>query len=290
MAVVVVAAGCGQIESQPWDKNHDGLVGQCEGLDRFFCGIRNNCRVEERACLAICQSDGHGGCLPCAADFECVPKGPNCGALNAQQCNNDPRCEIVGAASSAATDNAGFKAAPPYPTEPQTICVERPSCALVPINSCASISLCEVQSVTVCSGSAGAPVPEDSSSDKALAPPIGGCTTTQICVNKAPATCESRSVSTCTADPECELVSGPVCEIACVQGSSCPPCATPSQTCATRHVVDTCQGRPDNQCTQANGCQLESAVCTAECKDDGHGGCAPCFAASRCIPLTFGPK
>ncbi len=296
--VAVVGAGCGQVQGLPWDKNHDGIVAQCEGLDRFFCGLTPNCQGQELACLAICLDDGKGGCLPCPSDFECVPKQPiACSQLSNQQCTNDPRCELF-------TVQTGSNIRIPE-DQPLNIthCREKQSgCGAVPVNSCASIPGCEVQQVTVCSGSAGA------QEDRAIAPPIcaqdarpsdpalapaqdagtpcnDGCTSVSICVNKPViSTCEQRDVASCTQRPECELVNGPVCEIACIQGSSCPPCATPAPTCATK-TKNHCQNLLTNECSASVGCKLESPVCTAECRDDGKGGCAPCFAAQICVPL-----
>jgi hypothetical protein len=54
MMVSVVAAGCGGVLGDtPWDKNHDGLVGECEGLNRAACAAAARCHVEELACIAL---------------------------------------------------------------------------------------------------------------------------------------------------------------------------------------------------------------------------------------------
>jgi len=248
MSLVVVAAGCG-VESKAWDKNHDGLVAQCEGIDRFFCELTPGCQGQELACLAICQDDGKGGCLPCPSDFQCVPK----------------------------------------PNQP-------PSCAIVPINSCASIPACEVQTVTVCSAEAGlkSPSNETDPSEPPSADCIGpggggggGCTSTQVCVNKVAPGCESTPVSSCTANPSCQLEYGAVCEVACMPGSTCPPCATPQARCVTRPST-TCELRSIDQCTASPGCMIESSYCSLVCEDDGKGGCLPCPGTSRCVSVVGG--
>jgi hypothetical protein len=242
MAVVAVAAGCsGGIGSQTWDKNHDGLVSQCEGLDQFFCGITPGCEGQAVACIAICVDDGKGGCgSPCGDGFQCVPKP------------------------------------------------SQPSCALVPINSCASIPACEVQTVTSCEGSSGGGHTE--ARDLAAPPSVGcggGCTSTQVCVNKQNSqSCEATAVDVCTSNPACELQSGPVCLIYCAPGAECPPCATPKQTCVTRTVVNSCENRSLATCTSDVGCMVESYACPAVCEDDGKGGCLPCPGQpSRCVPI-----
>lgn len=309
--VAVVGAGCGQVAGLPWDKNHDGIVAQCEGLDRFFCGITPNCQGQELACLAICVDDGKGGCKDlCGDGFQCVPIQPiACFQLSNSQCVNDPRCELF-------TVQTGSNARAPEGDVPANLtrCRERQTgCESVALNSCAAIPGCHVQQVTVCSGSAGA---QQAESDKAIAPPIcatdtrpsedfaappapdagaptdagspcgGGCTTFSICTS-APIVnaCEQSSVATCTQLPECELVNGPVCKVFCAPGTHCPPCASPALVCALKTKPNTCQNLSPNLCTASAGCRLETAVCAAVCEDDGHGGCKPCPVGQVCVPL-----
>jgi hypothetical protein len=287
MSMVVVASGCGGIESIAWDKNHDGLISQCEGIDRLFCGLTPGCEGQELACLAICQDDGHGGCVPCPDSFQCVPKAPvACANLNAQQCSADPRCiadAVVCTLECRDDGNGGCLPCNGVPT-----CRDRnpsASCALVPINSCASIPACEVQTQTICAADHG-----ETDGRKPNTPPEqgcgGGCTTTQFCVNKPVQTCESTPVSSCLSNPSCQIESGNVCDVACQPGSPCPPCATPQPYCTTR-PAPSCSNLPLAQCTSAVGCTIESYACADVCLPDGNGGCKPCdVPPPHCVPLT----
>lgn len=240
MSVLVLAGCAGGIGSQPWDKNHDGLVGQCEGLERLFCDMTPGCEGRSVACLAVCVDDGHGGCTnPCGDGFQCVPKTqPACQELNAQQCGSDPRCEATPpqyCSLVCADDGKGGC----LPCNGGPVCHDRPStpsCALVPLNSCAAIPACEVQTVTVCKGFSGVGVPVESGTKPELGCDDGNanaCTSTQVCVNKTAKSCEETAADSCTSKPGCELQSGPVCEIACLTDAPCPPCAQPSLRCVS---------------------------------------------------------
>ena len=288
-SLVVLAAGCG-IESKAWDKNHDGLVMQCEGLDRVFCSLTPGCEAREVACLAVCQDDGKGGCTnPCPNDFQCVPKAPvACSTLNAQQCSADPRCISDSVVCGAVCRDDGKGGCLPCGG---SVCRDRdptPSCALVPLNSCASIPACEVRIETVCTAT-GHDLPLNGNSNEPTAGCGGGgsCISTEVCVNKPVQTCETTGVASCTANPSCELANGPVCEVACSPNAPCPPCATPAVRCVTREALS-CESRSLVECTSKAGCMVEAYACPAICEDDGKGGCKPCNAPpSHCVSLPF---
>ena len=291
MAIVVLAAGCGENATQAWDKNHDGLVSQCEGLGQVACSVTPGCEGQNLACAAICQDDGKGGCLPCPKNFQCVPKpAPACKDLNPQQCASDPRCV---ADNISTTQNnqictlecrddgkGGCVPCNSVPTCRDRAPVPQTQCGQLPIGSCAIVPACTVQTMTVCTANATPP-----SAGCFGGGGGGGCSTTQICVNKQAPLCDSTPISTCTANPSCKLELGPVCEIACQPGTNCPPCATGQQRCVTR--ATTCDSRSLAECTSAVGCTIETSVCAAICQPDGKGGCLPCVGQSRCIPLAL---
>jgi hypothetical protein len=228
----------------------------------------------------ICRDDGQGGCLPCD-DFQCVPAQPDCTSLNAQQCQADPRC-VVTLALGACPPNAfcDTSAVPVCQNKPPN---PNPDCSLIPVGACALVPACEVQDLTVCSVTHAAGQEDDAAPKCGVLPP-GGCTTTQICTNKAPVACEDLAADACTANPNCELQNGPVCEIACLPNQPCPPCATPTPICVTR--PSHCETKPVDQCATEDGCMVETFACPAICEDDGNGGCLPCNAPpARCVDL-----
>ena len=281
MAFVAVAvAGCGEKGLHAWDENHDGLIAQCEGLNRVACGVTPGCQGQELACILICRDDGKGGCLPCD-DFQCIPQTqPSCESLTAHQCANDPRCVVSLATSPGACPPNAF-----CETSAVSVCQTKPpstpDCALIPVGVCSLVPACEVQDITVCS------VEPDHGigNQKPTAGCFPSCTTTQICAARTTASCEGRPPAACTADPKCELQTGPVCEIACLPGQACPPCATPTQLCVTK--PSHCESRSIDQCLPADGCQVEAFACLAICEDDGNGGCLPCDAPPpRCVAMT----
>lgn len=49
--------------------------------------------------------------------------------------------------------------------------------------------------------------------------------------------------------------------------------------------LTTCDGLGRTDCQARSNCAVEELDCTAECRDDGHGGCLPCDAF-RCVPNT----
>jgi len=49
-------------------------VDVCAGRDPNTCEVDGRCVIQAWACAAVCQDDGHGGCLPCTAPPpQCVP-------------------------------------------------------------------------------------------------------------------------------------------------------------------------------------------------------------------------
>ncbi len=99
---------------------------------------------------------------------------------------------------------------------------------------------------------------------------------------------EDLAPDACTANPSCELQTGPVCAIACLPGQPCPECATPKQLCVTKPTH--CETRSIDQCLPADGCQVEQFACLAICEDDGNGGCLPCNAPPpRCVAMAAQP-
>jgi len=75
----------------------DQPVASCFGLDEATCSTRTDCSYQAMACPAVCLDDGHGGCLPCPMEYECVPSAPPspCLGLDLATCSTDSRCEVV---------------------------------------------------------------------------------------------------------------------------------------------------------------------------------------------------
>ncbi len=258
--MVAAACGGGLPGDKPWDKNKDGLVGQCEGLNQGACAATSGCRGEELACLAICQSDGNGGCLPCDA-FQCVPTTPSlppsCESRDVASCSADPRCELItndsGLRVEAPTDcvavcidkgDGGCESACSTPPPAQQFCVTKQvsGCEVLPASLCSFVSACQLQTVTVCEGSFG---PIDAGSPNAKPetqapgvpqqdPPTGGCgtgggcTSYQVCgprYGKAPTPIPAPA-------PDCGAISSPSqANCSAVPGcmlSECAPCDAPA--------------------------------------------------------------
>lgn len=284
-SIVVLAAGC--TGSQAWDKNRDGLVGACEGLNRIACELSPGCKGQSLACIAVCVDDGKGGCgSPCPDDFACVPKAqPRCEDLNPHQCSSDKRCVVSTAVCVAICLDDGSGGCKPCPA---TVCMPRepepqpqPACGLIPIGVCPLVPACHVETQTACTASAGGTGHSEPGAPEAGCG--GGCTSTQLCVNTVPVNCESIAVASCTANPSCEVEYGGVCEIACLPGSACPPCATPTARCVARHTPS-CEELSVIECGSRPTCRVESYACPAVCEDDGKGGCKPCnVPAPHCM-------
>lgn len=76
----------------------------CESLPVDACLAQPGCALQELAwaCLAVCEDDGHGGCLPCPtppdAELRCVtvpPPTPVCETRSADECTAMPGCALI---------------------------------------------------------------------------------------------------------------------------------------------------------------------------------------------------
>lgn len=232
---VVVLAGCGEKGLHTWDKNRDGLVAACEGLNRLACDVTPGCHGVELACLAICRSDGQGGCLPCD-DFQCLPNttppppkpnGPECALLPVGVCAFVPACEVkditVCTVNHAAEDTkGGCGLVDPGGCTTTQICAQRVghSCEGTPAASCLSNPACELQNGPVC---------EVACLPGSACPPCA--TPSPICVTKSVG-CEARSIDQCASEAGC-MVESFACLAICEDDGNggCLPCAAPPSRC-----------------------------------------------------------
>jgi len=75
--MLLAAFGCGRPVAKPWDKNHDGAVGPCEGLVQDDCAATPGCSFDEPfTCPQVCQDPGDGGCVTVCGVQECHPVRP----------------------------------------------------------------------------------------------------------------------------------------------------------------------------------------------------------------------
>ena len=108
----------------------------------------------------------------------------------------------------------------------------------------------------------------------------GGCLPCNVppsqCRTRTPATCESLNQQQCAVDPRCEVVNY-ACTLECRDDGhgGCLPCNAPPASCRTRQPTS-CEQLNAQQCSVDSRCELIDWACTAECRDDGHGGCLPC--------------
>lgn len=87
-----------------------------------------------------------------------------------------------------------------------------------------------------------------------------------------PERCEELDAAQCSADPRCVLEAAPVCEIACLTGEDCPPCAQPQPVCRTRPPADDCSQRPFETCGVDSRCEVRAVTV---CAHEGGGGTPP---------------
>ncbi len=287
LAVSIVAAACGGgsvLGDKAYDKNHDGLVGQCEGLNQGACASTSGCRGEQLACDASCQSDGNGGCLPCDS-FACVPTTPplppSCESLPTSSCSADPRCELVTAdiasdQRAAPTDCVAVCQdngdggcvnpcwAPPPPAQQFCVTKQVSGCEAIPAVLCRFVSACELQTRTVCTDwatgqavDAGSPneAPEFRPAPKApdQDPPKGGC-----------GGGGGGGGGSCTSYQVCAPRTVPV------PVPNCGAIANPS----------------DASCASVPGCAYDS--CGSACGDLAPGEACIAVCVERCVPATFG--
>lgn len=296
----MLVAGCaGGAVERPWDKNRDGLVQACEGLSPAGCAATPGCEGQQLACTLECRSDGQGGCLPCDS-FACLPKpSVDCGTLDDAQCAADPRCELGDPpVCLAVCEDDGTGGCKPSPCDTVARCHSKPpfDCSQLPVGLCSFIPACQVVTDTYCLGVAGGPTAPDAFDGGQ--PRCGNddptCHTVQRCENRQPLpplTCEQLPLQACAATPGCAVESGgAVCDVACLPGSNCPPCAQPQPPrCVTVAPVG-CASRDTSRCAADGACMLESFACPAVCDDDGKGGCKPCDAPPpRCVELPAPP-
>ena len=223
-SIVVLVGGCaGGLGTSPWDQNHDGLVGACEGLNRWACGATSGCEGEELACAAVCRDDGKGGCLPCPEDFRCVPTGCEklavglCGLASA--CSVQTKTVCSGVAHSEGAPEAGCGGG----------CTTVQVCATRPVQSCESTSVASCTANPACRLEQG-PVCEIA----CLGTECPLCATaSQRCVTRpVDDACASLSDAACTASAGCRL-EGAVCSLVCEDDGKggCLPCPNAPTRC-----------------------------------------------------------
>ena len=90
-----------------------------------------------------------------------------------------------------------------------------------------------------------------------------------------PTSCEQLDRQACDADPRCEFEHDPNF----VGDPITPPngCSVAPGRCVTRQPTS-CEQLDVNACSMDQRCEVVTWACTAECRDDGHGGCLPCNA------------
>jgi len=294
-SLVVVVAACGPGLQPPISRPQP--LTTCAALDRASCSARTDCQVEELACAAICQDDGHGGCVPCNA-FRCVSVTPAaCSTLDETSCTarSDCRVEHALGACPPCDPSADGRFACAQCVSPAPRCVDATpvSCGSLDITTCGTRADCHVErsSGGLASPEAG-PVacPQSCTTDSAGNTACsGGCalpTPTDRCVSNAPMRCESLDANTCSLRADCSLETLPCIETCTVDplgNGICTACdATPR--CVTARPVDTCSGLEDSACNARPDCSLEMLACPAVCVDDGNGGCEPCDTAAVCVP------
>ena len=286
MVAVMAVTACGPTGNTPWDENHDGLIGPCEGLNPTACDATPGCEPAAVVCDLVCRDDGHGGCLPCPGAETCRPTPPppafDCATLTDVQCINDSRCELVEYATQPATPNTGgAEFAPPAPDQRPAgprHCVNRlpTACETLPVDLCLARPGCALETTVATGGTDVACFSEEGCARPAPQ---------QRCVTMPPAdTCSTRDANTCTIDGRCTLEYGAVCDIACEPGGNCPPCADPTPRCVPLPPPDLCGARDANTCSIDGRCVLEfGPVCDAIC--DPNGFCPPCANPTpHCVP------
>ncbi len=318
ISVVVMLAGCGVPEER--ERNRQPVT-SCAGLDRFACGARADCVGEELACIALCVDDGRGGCAsPCAETFRCSAR-PACEALGAAACQADPRCEVVSSVYDTACRDDGRGGCLPRQT-PAPACRTRPgapSCEALSEQACAADARCEVIS-SACTlecrddGHGGclpcvappalcrtrAPTAScyglSSAScvargDCELVSPVCACTANGPCdcaalaptcqPREVPSSCYGLSPDACDARADCHFAA-PRCDCSATDALCDCPAFEPS--CLP---VGPCAGLDAATCMSNPRCEVAPSVCTAECRDDGHGGCLPCdVGPTECVERT----
>lgn len=262
LAAMAVMTACGANGNTPWDQNDDGLITACEGLNSYASDSTPGCEPAPNRCAVALREDGTSA--PCVGEEICVPSSPpvfSCSNLPLALCMVSTRCEVVqvqqcgGFGGSTDTDGA-----PASAEDPAT----------------------------------GFREPTDPSEPPQ--PRCGvGCSSVQLCAERAPVTCESLSTDVCLSHPGCAIegsASGESgADIACAPtpdgetGGFVSPCyRVAPQRCVTLPAPDVCGSRDPNVCSIDGRCVLElGPVCDAICAPDGT--CPPCaIPSSVCVP------
>ena len=233
----------------------------CWQLDAMSCSGRGDCELHEvTACPACLPGEA---CPPCTTTLVCDDRriGDSCTGLDLVACSARTDCLVEEVTACPSCLPGG----PCPPCESQFLCVERPvvdACTGLGVAACNVRPDCVLEEVGVCS----ACLPG------AMCPP---CTTTQVCVSRPVVdTCSALDVVECSQRSECRIDEVTVCP-ACAPGSSCPPCTTTS-ICSPIGQPTTCYGLDPIACSSNPSCVLDAWACTADCRDDGDGGCLPC--------------
>ena len=79
---------------------------ECAGRDPTSCEVDGRCVIQAWACAAICQDDGHGGCLPCnAPPTVCVPAPVSrCEGIDDASACTAAGCEVMPLGIACTTD------------------------------------------------------------------------------------------------------------------------------------------------------------------------------------------
>jgi hypothetical protein len=323
---LVVFASCGRGFEPPPGTRPDPLE-PCEELGRAACGARSDCAVEALFCATVCVDDGQGGCRPCDA-FQCVPVAPRaCEQLDAAACG--ARSDCVLETPECATPNSAGSAAGCLACDPAPRCVTRPTppnpcegldgptCSATPgceviangacppcapgatCSPCASISCVPVQPPSRCEGLdattceatpgcllAGTRCPY-CGPNMLCEPCEDSLTCIEAPVPPPPSPCDGLDATACEATPGCGLLltGCPPCEA----GAACPACSA-AVTCVPVDPPSPCLGYDVATCSTHPECEVVAYACTAECRDDGNGGCLPCDAPPpSCQPRAEEP-
>ncbi|MEW5742828.1 MAG: hypothetical protein AB1938_28180 [Myxococcota bacterium] len=107
---------------------------RCEDLAVDACLTVPGCALEELAwaCAAVCEDDGHGGCLPCPAPpstLRCVtiPPPDVCGSRDPSNCGIDGLCTLESWACPAICEDDGHGGCLPCQTPPPRCVAVTPS-------------------------------------------------------------------------------------------------------------------------------------------------------------------
>lgn len=205
----------------------------CESLSVDACLSQPGCALEELAwaCAAICEDDGHGGCLPCPAppqtEARCVTVAPpSCDTVPLDRCATTPGCYVEDrAACPALCQDDGAGGCLPCTSDV-------PRC--MPITN-----TCETRSADECTALPGCTLIQEAYDCAAVCEDDGngGCLP---CPQPAPrcvstvSSCELRSPDECTAAAGCALIQEEYdCAAVCQDDGNggCLPCPQPPPRC-----------------------------------------------------------